>query len=93
MSICLNDLGVVSAIGQSKETVFDALLTGTSEGLVLNSALPIEQAQYVGQVNIPDNDALNAISTRNNKLAYLAYQQIETANGNSKLKQQVGNFD
>lgn len=77
MSICLNDLGVVCAIGQSKETVFDALLTGTSEGLVLNSALPIEQTQYVGQVNIPDNDALNAISTRNNKLAYLAYQQIE----------------
>jgi len=77
VSICLNDLGVVCAIGQSKETVVDALLTGTSEGLVLNSALPIEQAQYVGQVNIPDNDVLNAISTRNNKLAYLAYQQIE----------------
>jgi 3-oxoacyl-[acyl-carrier-protein] synthase-1 len=77
VSICLNDLGVVCAIGQSKETVFDALLTGTSEGLVLNSVLPIEQAQYVGQVNIPDNDTLNAISTRNNKLAYLAYQQIE----------------
>jgi len=77
VSICLNDLGVVCAIGQSKETVVDALLTGTREGLVLNSALPIEQAQYVGQVNIPDNDVLNAISTRNNKLAYLAYQQIE----------------
>jgi 3-oxoacyl-[acyl-carrier-protein] synthase-1 len=77
VSICLNDLGVVCAIGQSKETVFDALLTGNSVGLVPNSTLPIEQAQYVGQVNIPDNDALNAISTRNNKLAYLAYQQIE----------------
>lgn len=77
MSICLSDFGVVCAIGQSKETVFDALLTGDNEGLVLNSTLPIEQAQYVGQVNIPDNDVLNAISTRNNKLAYLAYQQIE----------------
>jgi 3-oxoacyl-[acyl-carrier-protein] synthase-1 len=77
VSICLNDLGVVCAIGHNKETVFDALLTGSDNGLVLNTTLPIEQAQYVGQVTIPDNDDLNAISTRNNKLAYLAYQQIE----------------
>lgn len=77
MSICLNDLGVVCAIGQNKETVFEALLTGSNEGLVLNDTLPIEQAQYVGQVTIPDNDHLTTISTRNNKLAYLAYQQIE----------------
>lgn len=77
MSICLNDLGVVCAIGQTKETVFDALLAGNNDGLVLNSTLPIEQAQYVGQVTLPENDVLNAISTRNNKLAYLAYQQIE----------------
>ncbi len=77
MSICLNDFGVVCAIGQNKKAVFDALILGSNESLVLNSALPIEQAQYVGQVSLPDNDALNLISTRNNKLAYLAYQQIE----------------
>jgi len=77
VSICLNDFGVVCAIGQNKKAVFDALLLGSNESLVLNSALPIEQAQYVGQVSLPDNDALNRISTRNNKLAYLAYQQIE----------------
>jgi len=77
VSICLNDFGVVCAIGQNKKAVFDALLLGSNESLVLNSALPIEQAQYIGQVSLPDNDALNRISTRNNKLAYLAYQQIE----------------
>jgi 3-oxoacyl-[acyl-carrier-protein] synthase-1 len=77
VSICLNDFGVVCAIGQNKKAVFDALLSGSNESLVLNSALPIEQAQYVGQVTLPDNDVLNGISIRNNKLAYLAYQQIE----------------
>jgi len=78
VSICLNDLGVVCAIGQNKKAVFDALLAGSNENLVLNSALPIEQAQYVGQVTLPESDVLNAISIRNNKLAYLAYQQIES---------------
>jgi len=76
LSICLKDFGVVCAIGQSKNTVFEALLTGSSKGLVLNNDLAIEQPQYVGEVVIPDDIALNSISTRNNKLAYLAYQQI-----------------
>jgi 3-oxoacyl-[acyl-carrier-protein] synthase-1 len=77
VSIRLNDLGVVCAIGQSKEAVFEALLIGSDEALVLNSELPLEQAQYVGQVTLPETAVINEISTRNNKLAYLAYQQIE----------------
>lgn len=76
MSICLKDFGVVCAIGQSKKEVFDALLAGSDNGLVLNNELAIEQAQYVGQVTLPEDDVLSSISTRNNQLAYLAYQQI-----------------
>ena len=78
MSICLKDLGVVCSIGQTKSAVFEALLSKSNDGLVLNSDLPIEKSQYVGQVSLPESDVLNGISTRNNKLAYLAYQQIES---------------
>lgn len=75
--ICLKEFGVVCTLGNNKKQVFDNLLCGESSFLTLNSELPLEEPQYVGQVNIPNTPETNKISTHNNKLAYLAYQQIE----------------
>ena len=77
MNICLKDFGVVCAIGQSKQEVIDNFLNNNS-GLVEDHDLPLEGSQYVGRVTIPDEAHLNKIATRNNRLAYLAYNQIES---------------
>lgn len=76
MSSCLKDFGVVCALGNNKAQVLTALLSGEENFLSLDNELPLEAAQYVGRVTLPSSAALSEISTNNNKLAYLAYQQI-----------------
>lgn len=73
----LNELGIVCTLGNNKKQVFDNLVSGEVDYLVLNSSLPLDAPQYVGQVQLPKAPELGAISTNNNKLAYLAYKQIE----------------
>ena len=77
MNICLKDFGVVCALGQSKQELFDNLIAGSQQGLVLDSELAIEEQQYVGKVDIPPEAVPEHIDSRNNQLAYLAFKQIE----------------
>lgn len=79
MSTCLKEFGVVCALGNNKQQVLAALISGEENFLSLDSELPLEAAQYVGRVALPMSKALTQISTNNNKLAYLAYQQIADA--------------
>lgn len=75
---CLKDFGVVCALGNNKQQVFDNLVSSNNYNfLTLNNELPLEAEQYVGQVQLPELAELDSIATTNNKLAYLAYQQIE----------------
>lgn len=75
--ICLKEFGVVCTLGNNKKQVFDNLLSGENNYLTLNSVLPLEEPQYVGQVQLSNMQEIDTITTYNNKLAYLAYQQIE----------------
>ncbi len=77
MSICLKEFGVICALGHDKQEVLTALFSDQKQFLSLDSELPIEEPQYVGRVQLPkNNEAIEQISTNNNKLAYIAYQQI-----------------
>lgn len=76
MTICLKEFGVVCALGNSKQQVITALLSGGKQFLSLDRELPLEEPQYVGRVSLPANETIKQISTNNNKLAYIAYQQI-----------------
>jgi 3-oxoacyl-[acyl-carrier-protein] synthase I len=76
VSTCLKEFGVVCALGNNKAQVLAALISGEENALSLDDDLPLEGRQYLGRVNLPVNEALNEIATNNNKLAYLAYQQI-----------------
>ncbi len=88
MSTCLKEFGVVCALGNNKAEVLAALISGEEKFLSLDSDLPLDAAQYVGRVALPNDEALNDITTNNNKLAYLAYQQI--ANIVQKLTAEYG---
>jgi 3-oxoacyl-[acyl-carrier-protein] synthase-1 len=74
---CLKEFGVVCTLGNNKKQVCDNLLSGENNYLVLNSDLPLEEPQYVGQVQLPNTSDITTISTHNNKLAFLAFQQIK----------------
>ena len=76
MSTCLKEFGVVCALGNNKADVLAALISGEERFLSLDNDLPLDTAQYVGRVALPEDEALDGITTNNNKLAYLAYQQI-----------------
>lgn len=76
MSTCLKEFGVVCALGNNKAEVLAALISGEEKFLSLDSDLPLDVAQYVGRVSLPNDVMLNEITTNNNKLAYIAYQQI-----------------
>lgn len=76
MSICLKEFGVICALGNNKQQVLSALISGKKQFLSLDNDLPLEGAQYVGRAQLPDSDDVREISTNNNKLAYIAYQQI-----------------
>lgn len=79
MSTCLKEFGVVCALGNNKKQVLAALISGDENFLSLDAELPLEGPQYVGRVTLPSNEVLEQISTNNNKLGYLAYQQIAGA--------------
>lgn len=76
MSICLKEFGVICALGNNKQQVLSALISSKKQFLSLDNDLPLEGAQYVGRAQLPDSDDVREISTNNNKLAYIAYQQI-----------------
>ena len=76
MNICLKDLGIVCAIGTSKQTVMQKLQHHIGETLTLDQHLSFDKPQYVGRVTIPDRAEVIAIKNRNNQLAFLAYEQI-----------------
>lgn len=78
MSICLKDFGVVCALGDSKASVVAGLLTGSRDGLVLDSELPNAEPQYVGRVadSTFDKTIVDKKLTRNDQLGQLAYLQI-----------------
>ncbi|MGB1263393.1 MAG: beta-ketoacyl-ACP synthase [Cognaticolwellia sp.] len=76
MTTCLKEFGVVCALGNNKAEVLAALLSGEETFLTLDNELPLEAPQYVGRVTLPKTAELAEITTHNNKLAYLAYQQI-----------------
>lgn len=77
MSTCLKDFGVVCALGKNKQQVINALTETGKQYLQLNSELPLEQAQYVGRVDIDTTVLPEHVVTENNRLAFLAYSQIE----------------
>jgi 3-oxoacyl-[acyl-carrier-protein] synthase I len=79
VSTCLKEFGVVCALGNNKAQVLAALISGEENTLSLDNDLPLEGQQYLGRVTFPKHEALKEISTNNNKLAYLAYQQIADA--------------
>jgi len=76
VSICLKEFGVICALGNNKQQVLSALISGKKQFLSLDNDLPLEGSQYVGRAQLPDSDDVREISTNNNKLAYIAYQQI-----------------
>jgi 3-oxoacyl-[acyl-carrier-protein] synthase-1 len=79
VATCLKEFGVVCALGNNKQQVLSSLISGEENFLLLDSELPLEAPQYVGRVTLPESEALTEILTNNNKLAYLAYQQIADA--------------
>ena len=79
MTICLKEFGVVCALGNDKQQVLKALIGEDKKYLSLDSELPIDAPQYVGRVGLPADLDVQQISTNNNKLAYIAYQQIADA--------------
>lgn len=78
MSTCLKDFGVVCALGKNKQQVANALTDADKQYLQLNNELPLEQAQYVGRVDIDDTVLPEHVITENNRLAFLAYSQIQS---------------
>lgn len=75
--ICLKEFGVVCTLGHNKQEVFNNLVSTQSDFLTLDNQLPLEDPQYVGRVALSKVTELDSISTINNKLAFLAYKQIE----------------
>ncbi len=78
MTVSLKDFGVVCALGLSKQEVLDNLVASNIQGVVFDEQLPLFEGQFVGRVNLPSSGGFSDISTRNNQLAYLAYEQIRT---------------
>lgn len=76
MNICLKDFGVVCALGHTKQQVLDNLISGQDDFLQTCSKLPINDTQFVGKAKLPESPSLAHIVSDNNKLAYIAYQQI-----------------
>ncbi|XQW84893.1 beta-ketoacyl-[acyl-carrier-protein] synthase family protein [Thalassotalea piscium] len=81
MPVYLNDLGIICALGHDKSTVIDALVNNNAqEYLSKDEQLSLDKRPiFVGQVNVP-LPSLEKFPTyfnsRNNQLAYLAFQQI-----------------
>lgn len=76
----LSAMGIVCALGQSKQQVWLNAILGSREGMRWRTdLLYAEQAVVVGEVNapLPDLSKWQAVyQSRNNQLAALAFQQI-----------------
>lgn len=81
MSVYLNDLGIICAVGQDKASVINTLLEQPEqETLTKDEQLSLaDEPIYVGRVNqqLPSlEDFDEHLQSRNNQLAYVAFQQI-----------------
>ena len=79
MSVFLNDLGIVCALGSDKQSVFDNFIRGDESGMIESAEFGFDT--FVGEVraSLPDlSEYAEKHQTRNNQLALLAFRQIET---------------
>ena len=84
----LSDLGVVCALGVSKEQVLQGLLAGDTSGIVSETGYFFDNSKPVHVGKVPLNidspeyalpEALKVYESRNNRILLLAIQQIESA--------------
>lgn len=84
MKFYLNDLGMVSAVGDSKAEILKRILSGDRTGLALTECLITGKPVYVGEVKakLPLIDKIHSVyDCRNNRLLLAALDQIkETVN-------------
>ncbi len=80
MNLFLNDLGVLSAAGNSSTETFNHILTGDRSGLVKTDQYSFAESVYVGAVqsDLPLIDPkFHVYDCRNNQLLLAALSQIE----------------
>ncbi len=80
MKLYLNDLGVLSAVGNSGKEMLQRLLAGDRSGLVKTHQYSPDRPVYVGavQADLPPINAANRIyDCRNNQLLLAALSQIQ----------------
>ncbi|KAF3981380.1 MAG: beta-ketoacyl-[acyl-carrier-protein] synthase family protein [Methylococcales symbiont of Hymedesmia sp. n. MRB-2018] len=80
MTLFLNDLGTLSAAGNSKKDAFNRIITGDRTGLLKTAKYSYAEPVYVGvvQADLPLIDSkYNEYACRNNQLLLAAYSQIE----------------
>ncbi|MCX7086611.1 MAG: beta-ketoacyl-[acyl-carrier-protein] synthase family protein [Methylococcales bacterium] len=80
MKFYLNDLGIVSAVGNSKAEILKRILAGDRTGLTLTEQLLTGRSVYVGAVNakLPHIDKIYSVyDCRNNQLLLAALEQIK----------------
>lgn len=81
MTLYLNDLGLICALGSGKQTVLPRLLASDRSGLILSDEFSPDQAVWLGQVTealpqIPSE--FGVYSCRNNQLLLAALAQIRS---------------
>ncbi len=89
MKLYLNDLGVLSAVGNSGKEILDCLLAGDRSGLVKTERYSPGHSLYVGavQADLPSINARDSVyDCRNNQLLLAALSQIQ-ATVDSMIKQ------
>lgn len=77
----INDIALVNALGNDKQQIADNLFAGTQQGMVVDEHLLADGKVHVARVNaeMPDMSGYEQhYRTRNNQLALLALQQLET---------------
>lgn len=75
----LNDLGIICALGDSRESVLRNFIDGSREGLRNNEKYSPARAYVVGEIesSLPElPTALRELDCRNNRLAYAVLLQI-----------------
>lgn len=80
--VFLAELGIVNALGSTREAVLGGLLDGRCDGMVRHGPLMSGRSTFIGRVNselpaVPPH--LAQFDCRNNRLMLLALEQITTA--------------
>ncbi|MES2626117.1 MAG: beta-ketoacyl-[acyl-carrier-protein] synthase family protein [Pseudomonadota bacterium] len=78
--VYLNELGIINALGNSKDTVYHNMLAGNAPGMGLMTTAVTQKTFYAGQVvdELPSIPAeLSNFGSRNNQLILAALSQIE----------------